>query len=74
MIVDVHAHWHPKRYVELLGRPASPSRAASPATRSIPHLGGTLRFLLARVTRKSTEAITNGLRSMYDDTVSGCGA
>jgi aminocarboxymuconate-semialdehyde decarboxylase len=37
----------------------------------VPHLGGTLPFLLARVTRKSSDKITNGLRSMYFDTVSG---
>ena len=37
----------------------------------VPHLGGTIPFLLARVTRKSTAEITGGLRSMYYDTVSG---
>jgi aminocarboxymuconate-semialdehyde decarboxylase len=37
----------------------------------VPHLGGTIPFLLARVTRKSDEAIATGLRSMYYDTVSG---
>ena len=37
----------------------------------VPHLGGTIPFLLARVTRKSTTKITGGLRSMYYDTVSG---
>jgi len=37
----------------------------------IPHLGGTIPFLLARVTRKSAEKITRGLRGMYYDTVSG---
>jgi len=37
----------------------------------VPHLGGTIPFLLARVTRKSTSEITGGLRSMYYDTVSG---
>jgi predicted TIM-barrel fold metal-dependent hydrolase len=37
----------------------------------VPHLGGTIPFLLARVTRKSTAEITRGLRSMYYDTVSG---
>jgi len=37
----------------------------------IPHLGGTIPFLLARLTRKSSDEITQGLRSMYYDTVSG---
>jgi len=37
----------------------------------VPHLGGTIPFLLARVTRKSATEITGGLRSMYYDTVSG---
>jgi aminocarboxymuconate-semialdehyde decarboxylase len=37
----------------------------------VPHLGGTIPFLLARVTRKSTDEITKGLRSLYYDTVSG---
>ena len=37
----------------------------------VPHLGGTIPFLLAKVTRKSTTEITGGLRSMYYDTVSG---
>jgi 6-methylsalicylate decarboxylase len=37
----------------------------------VPHLGGTVPFLLARVSRKSPEAITAGLRAMYYDTVSG---
>jgi predicted TIM-barrel fold metal-dependent hydrolase len=37
----------------------------------VPHLGGTIPFLLARVTRKSTAEITGGLRGMYYDTVSG---
>jgi 6-methylsalicylate decarboxylase len=37
----------------------------------IPHLGGTIPFLLARVTRKSAAQITAGLRGMYYDTVSG---
>lgn len=37
----------------------------------IPHLGGTIPFLLARVTRKSAADITRGLRGMYYDTVSG---
>jgi 6-methylsalicylate decarboxylase len=37
----------------------------------IPHLGGTIPFLLTRITRKSTDQITAGLRSMYYDTVSG---
>jgi 6-methylsalicylate decarboxylase len=37
----------------------------------VPHLGGTIPFLLARVSRKSAEAIGSGLRAMYYDTVSG---
>jgi aminocarboxymuconate-semialdehyde decarboxylase len=37
----------------------------------VPHLGGTIPFLLSRLTRKSTDEITRGLRSMYYDTVSG---
>ena len=37
----------------------------------VPRLGGTIPFLLARVTRKSTTEITGGLRSMYYNTVSG---
>jgi 6-methylsalicylate decarboxylase len=37
----------------------------------VPHLGGTIPFLLARVTRKSAAEITDGLRAMYYDTVSG---
>lgn len=37
----------------------------------VPHLGGTLPFLLARMTRKSTADIQHGLRTMYFDTVSG---
>lgn len=37
----------------------------------VPHLGGTLPFLLARVTRKSADAISEGLRTLYYDTVSG---
>jgi Molybdopterin-binding domain of aldehyde dehydrogenase/Amidohydrolase len=37
----------------------------------IPHLGGTIPFLLARITRKSAAQITRGLRGMYYDTVSG---
>ena len=37
----------------------------------IPHLGGTIPFLLARVTRKSAAQITRGLRGMYCDSVSG---
>jgi aminocarboxymuconate-semialdehyde decarboxylase len=37
----------------------------------VPHLGGTIPFLLSRLTRKSAEEITKGLRSMYYDTVSG---
>jgi 6-methylsalicylate decarboxylase len=37
----------------------------------VPHLGGTIPFLLARVSRKSTDEIRSGLRAMYYDTVSG---
>jgi predicted TIM-barrel fold metal-dependent hydrolase len=37
----------------------------------VPHLGGTIPFLLARVTRKSAVEISRGLRGMYYDTVSG---
>jgi 6-methylsalicylate decarboxylase len=37
----------------------------------VPHLGGTIPFLLARVNRKRSAEITNGLRAMYYDTVSG---
>lgn len=37
----------------------------------VPHLGGTIPFLLTRVTRKSAAEITRGLRGMYYDTVSG---
>ncbi len=37
----------------------------------VPHLGGTIPFLLARVSRKSAGEIGNGLRTMYYDTVSG---
>lgn len=37
----------------------------------VPHLGGTIPFLLSRVTRKSSDQITAGLRSLYYDTVSG---
>jgi predicted TIM-barrel fold metal-dependent hydrolase len=37
----------------------------------IPHLGGTLPFLFARLTRKSDEGLIAGLRSMYYDTVNG---
>jgi len=37
----------------------------------VPHLGGTIPFLLARVTRKSADAIGEGLRGMYFGTVSG---
>jgi aminocarboxymuconate-semialdehyde decarboxylase len=35
------------------------------------HLGGTIPFLLARITRKRSDEILNGLRTMYYDTVSG---
>jgi len=37
----------------------------------VPHLGGTIPFLLARVTRKSADEVTKALRGMYYDTVSG---
>jgi aminocarboxymuconate-semialdehyde decarboxylase len=37
----------------------------------VPRLGGTIPFLLSRLTRKSADEITKGLRSMYYDTVSG---
>jgi 6-methylsalicylate decarboxylase len=37
----------------------------------VPHLGGTIPFLIARVSRKSAAEIGNGLRAMYYDTVSG---
>jgi 6-methylsalicylate decarboxylase len=37
----------------------------------IPHLGGTLPFLVSRVTRRNAEEIMSGLRAMYYDTVSG---
>jgi 6-methylsalicylate decarboxylase len=37
----------------------------------VPHLGGTIPFLLARISRKSTDEIRSGLRAMYYDTVSG---
>ncbi len=37
----------------------------------IPHLGGTIPFLLERLTRKSADQIIQGLRGMYYDTVSG---
>ncbi len=37
----------------------------------IPHLGGTLPFLVSRISRKSATEIISGLRSMYYDTVSG---
>ncbi len=37
----------------------------------VPHLGGTVPFLLARVGRTNREAIVSGLRSMYYDTLSG---
>ena len=37
----------------------------------VPHLGGTIPFLAARVTRKSAGEILRGLRGMYYDTVSG---
>lgn len=37
----------------------------------VPHLGGTIPFLLTRIGRKSTGDIISGLRTMYYDTVSG---
>ena len=37
----------------------------------IPHLGGTIQFLLARLTGKTEEEITGGLHGIYYDTVSG---
>lgn len=37
----------------------------------VPHLGGAIPFLIARIGRKSAEQISNGLRTMYYDTVSG---
>jgi len=37
----------------------------------VPHLGGTIPFLAARVTRKSADEVIGGLRGMYYDTVSG---
>lgn len=37
----------------------------------VPHLGGTIPFLLARVTRKGADEIITGLRGMNYDTVSG---
>lgn len=37
----------------------------------VPHLGGTVPFLLARVSRKGADDIRSGLRAMYYDTVSG---
>jgi predicted TIM-barrel fold metal-dependent hydrolase len=37
----------------------------------VPHLGGTIPFLLARMERKNAGEIVGGLRSMYFDTVSG---
>ncbi len=37
----------------------------------IPHLGGTIPFLLARIARKSADEITGAIRGMYYDTVSG---
>lgn len=37
----------------------------------VPHLGGTIPFLLARVSGKSADEISGGLRAMYYDTVSG---
>ena len=43
-----------------------------PAIRFIvPHLGGTLPFLLARLERQSDDRVAEGLRSLYYDTVSG---
>ncbi len=37
----------------------------------VPHLGGTIPFLMARVARKSDSEIAAGLPSLYYDTVSG---
>jgi predicted TIM-barrel fold metal-dependent hydrolase len=37
----------------------------------VPHLGGTLPFLISRITRKSSDEIAQGLASLYYDTVSG---
>ncbi|MGA9114238.1 MAG: amidohydrolase family protein [Candidatus Dormiibacterota bacterium] len=37
----------------------------------VPHLGGTIPFLLARVTRKSDDRVRSGLARLYYDTVSG---
>ena len=37
----------------------------------VPHLGGTLPFLLARISRKSADEVSGGLRTMYYDTVHG---
>ncbi len=37
----------------------------------VPHLGGTLPFLLARVSRHAVGEVLAGLRSMYYDTVNG---
>ncbi len=37
----------------------------------VPHLGGTIPFLLARLTTKGGERIHRGLQSLYYDTVSG---
>jgi aminocarboxymuconate-semialdehyde decarboxylase len=37
----------------------------------VPHLGGTIPFLLARLARQQSQDIAGALRSMYFDTVSG---
>jgi len=126
LIIDVHAHYYPRRYLELIGRPGLPPaaaaalggqdiserlalldqadidiqvlsvsqaqpylpdpRAAAAALRLVlsgvparfprlkfivPHLGGTLPFLLARISRKSADEVSGGLRTMYYDTVHG---
>jgi 6-methylsalicylate decarboxylase len=36
----------------------------------VPHLGGTIPFLLARISRRNPDEILGGLRTMYYDTVS----
>lgn len=40
----------------------------------VPHLGGALPFLLERIAAKSDDRITEGLRSLHYDTVSGSAA
>jgi hypothetical protein len=34
MIIDVHAHYYPRRYLDLIGRPDLPPTAAAALTRS----------------------------------------